>query len=234
MAATLLVASGLPSAGVEELQRAFQKPPDDARIMMRWWWFGPAVTKAELEREMRLMKEGGIGGFEVQPVYPVALDDAKTGIRNLPYLSNEFIEALRFTSEKSRELGLRMDLTLGSGWPYGGPTVPVSEAAGRLRCDRVRLDGKSRRVPLPDLAAGEKLLAVFLGGAKTEEIKDIHDGAVWLPGDFQGAGEVQFFIASRTGMMVKRAAVGAEGFVLDHYDRAAVENYLKSVGDRLM
>ena len=47
--------------------------------MMRWWWFGPAVTKTGLEREMRLMKEGGIGGFEVQPVYPLALDDDATG-----------------------------------------------------------------------------------------------------------------------------------------------------------
>jgi hypothetical protein len=35
--------------------------------MMRWWWFGPAVTRAELEREMRAMKDGGIGGFEKQP-----------------------------------------------------------------------------------------------------------------------------------------------------------------------
>ena len=42
---------------------------------MRWWWFGSAVTKPELEREMRMMKAGGIGGFEVQPVYPLALDD---------------------------------------------------------------------------------------------------------------------------------------------------------------
>jgi hypothetical protein len=25
--------------------------------MMRWWWFGPAVNTAQLEREMRLMKE---------------------------------------------------------------------------------------------------------------------------------------------------------------------------------
>jgi hypothetical protein len=30
-------------------------PPDDARIMMRWWWFGPAVDNAQLEHEMRLM-----------------------------------------------------------------------------------------------------------------------------------------------------------------------------------
>jgi hypothetical protein len=34
--------------------------------------------------------------------------------------------------------------------------------------------------------------------------------------------------------MVKRAAVGAEGYVLDHYDRSAIENHLKNVGDRLM
>ena len=39
-----------------------------------------AVTLIDAEREMRLMKEGGIGGFEVQPVYPLALDDAAAGI----------------------------------------------------------------------------------------------------------------------------------------------------------
>ena len=58
-----------------DLRKSFQNPPDDARIMMRWWWFGPGVAKPELEKEMRMMKAGGIGGFEVQPVYPLALDD---------------------------------------------------------------------------------------------------------------------------------------------------------------
>lgn len=65
--------------------RDFRNPPDDARIMMRWWWFGPAVTKPQLEREMRIMKAGGIGGFEVQPVYPLELDNPGEGIRNLPF-----------------------------------------------------------------------------------------------------------------------------------------------------
>lgn len=37
--------------------------------MMRWWWFGPAVEKTELARELRAMKAGGIGGAEIQPVY---------------------------------------------------------------------------------------------------------------------------------------------------------------------
>jgi len=111
----------LHAQSINELQRGFERPPDDAKIMMRWWWFGPSVTKTELEREMRLMKEGGIGGFEVQPVYPLLPDDPNARFRNLPFLSDDFLDALRFTSAKARELGLRMDLTLGSRWPFGGP-----------------------------------------------------------------------------------------------------------------
>ncbi|MGI8785566.1 MAG: hypothetical protein ACR2L2_18195 [Acidobacteriota bacterium] len=79
--ASLARVTSAQTDGLDDLQRAFQHPPDESRIMMRWWWFGPAVTKAKLEREMRLMKEGGIGGFEVQPVYPLALDDSATGSR---------------------------------------------------------------------------------------------------------------------------------------------------------
>jgi hypothetical protein len=225
-----------------ELERLFQNPPDDSRIMMRWWWFGPSVTKTELEREMRLMKEGGIGGFEIQPVYPLALDDAATGIKNLPFLSDEFIDALRFTSEKARELGLRVDLTIGSGWPYGGPQVPISQASSRLRVERVKVAPAARRVPVPNIITGEKLLAVFLARPQEKgivpgslrEITDVKDGAVLLPAGLEGAFELQFFIASRTGMQVKRPAIGSEGYVLDHLDRAAIDSYLKKVGDRLM
>jgi len=92
------------SAADGPLLEAFRHPPDDCRPMMRWWWFGPAVTKPQLEREMRHMKDAGIGGFEVQPVYPLALDDPARGIRNLTYLSPEFLDALRFTAERARSL----------------------------------------------------------------------------------------------------------------------------------
>ncbi|HKR31838.1 MAG TPA: glycosyl hydrolase, partial [Terriglobales bacterium] len=209
------------------MERSFKNPPADARIMVRWWWFGPAVDKRELEREMLRMKEGGIGGFEVQPVYPLALDDPKHGFDNHPYLSDEFLDALRFASEKAKELGLRMDLTLGSGWPYGGPAVPITEAASSLRVVRTKADGRSDSIPVPSLAAGETLIAAVLatadgGGSehKYRQLAEIHDGIVTLPQQSH-AGEVLFFISGRTGMQVKRAAVGAEGFVVDHYDRTA-------------
>src|SRR5688500_11412571 len=87
----IFLTSGLAqnvSAAVEDLQKGFERPPDDARIMMRWWWFGPSVTRTELERELRVMRDGGIGGVEIQPVYPLLPDDEKNGIRNLPYLSD--------------------------------------------------------------------------------------------------------------------------------------------------
>ena len=209
---------------------------------MRWWWFGPSVTKAEIERELRVMKEGGIGGVEVQPVYPVVLEDPAGGIKTRPFLSDDFIEALRFSTQKARELGLRFDLTLGSGWPYGGPTVSIGEAAARLRVERINVPENSRRVAVPGIGAGEKLLAVFAARAEGKsiaadtlrEITEIRDGAVVLPEGAPRPVQVQFFIASRTGMQVKRPAVGSEGFVLDHLDRASVENYLNRVGDRLM
>ncbi len=225
---------------ITKLERSFFNPPDDCRIMMRWWWFGPAVTKAELEREMWRMKEGGIGGFEVQPVYPIALDDTATGVRNLPYLSNEFLDALHFTSGKARELGLRMDLTIGSGWPYGGAQVPIRDAAGKLRIVRTRVPEGTHIMRPPDIGAGEKLLGAFLCRTQGQSIsgEDIREldatGSIWIPEGIQGPHEVVFFISSRTGMMVKRPAFGAEGFVLNHYDHSAVEGYLKNVGDRLL
>lgn len=225
-----------------ELYRQFVTPPDDARIMMRWWWFGPAVTKAELEREMRAMKQGGIGGFEVQPVYPLTLDDPQRGLKNLPFLSPEFIEALRFVGAKGKELGLRVDLTLGSGWPYGGPNIPITQAAGRLRCDRIPVSPGSREVPLPKIGEGERYLAAFLVRSADHHfapegitrLGEPQNGKIALPGAAGNGQMALVFISSRTRMMVKRPAVGAEGYVLDHYDRAALENHLKNVGDRLM
>ncbi len=231
----LLSASVLCAApsDIAQLRSAFQNPPDDARIMMRWWWFGPAVTKPELEREMRLMKAGGIGGFEVQAVYPLALDDPEHGFRNTPYLSDEFLDALQFTGEKARELGLRMDLTLGSGWPFGGPHIPVTQAAGKLRVERVSVPANTVSIPIPYIAEGEKFIAAFLERGN-KRLTGIADGIVRVPHDVDGPQVVLFFIASRTAQQVKRAAVGAEGFVLDHYDRAAIENHLKIAGEPML
>jgi hypothetical protein len=229
--------SALPQANLRELYSAFQSPPADCRIMMRWWWFGPSVTKAELERELRAMKDAGIGGVEIQPVYPLALDNPQTGFHNFPYLSDEFIKDLRFAAEKAHELGLRFDVTLGSGWPFGGAHIPVTQAAGKLRVVSVSVGPGEKSVAVPDITAGEKLLSAFLADnaqpAEKLNLENVQDGRIALPAS-TNARTLTWFIAGRTGQTVKRPAIGAEGFVLDHFDQSAIENHLHVVGDRLL
>src|SRR5207247_6850396 len=108
---------------ITQLQKNCQTPPDDARIMVRWWWFGPAVDKSGIDRELAAMKAGGIGGFEVQPTYPLVVDNAAATppVKNLRWMSPEFLDMLGYTGAKARQMGMRFDLKLGSGWPYRGP-----------------------------------------------------------------------------------------------------------------
>ena len=173
--------------------------------MVRWWWFGPAVTKPELEREMRIMKEGGIGGFEVQPVYPLELDDPATASATCLTSPTSSSTPCASPAPKRRELGLRIDLTLGSGWPFGGPHIPL--ALGRPRAPAHVQRGATLRRPRAKARSSSRLIPA--------------------------TAPASYFVASHTRMMVKRAAVGAEGFVLDHYDRAAIDAHLHAVGDRL-
>jgi hypothetical protein len=129
--------------------------------------------------------------------------------------------------------------------------VGIADAAATLRSERVKIQPNARRIPIPSIGPGEQLLAAFLArmqgqpasqqtGPSTlraddlRELIDIHDGAVWLPDGLAQSHEVLFFVSSRTGMQVKRPAVGAEGYVLDHLDATATQHYLQNVGDRLM
>ncbi|HNU09521.1 MAG TPA: glycosyl hydrolase, partial [Pyrinomonadaceae bacterium] len=201
-----------------------------------WWWFGPTVNREELAKELRTMRDGGIGGVEVQPVYPLLPDDQKAGIRNIPYLSDEFLQMLRFTADTTKQLGMRMDLTLGSGWSFGGATTPITEAAGQLRIERAKIDQNTRRVPIPSMIPAEKFLGAFLIRSESAwlELKDIRDDNLWLTADDAKLGsEILFVIGGKSGMQVKRPAVGSEGYVLNHLDKPAVDGYLRKTGDRL-
>jgi len=73
-----------------------------------WWWFGPSVDRRELDRQLRAMAAAGLGGVEVAFVYPMGPVDTLFG-------SDTLLQDIRHAAETARELGLRFDLTLGSG-----------------------------------------------------------------------------------------------------------------------
>ena len=97
--------------------------------MMRWWWFGPDVTRADIDRDIDAMAAGGIGGVEVAFVYPVSERPRRFG-------SPEFLADLAYAAERAGQLGLRFDLTLGSGWSFGGPHIGAEHAARKLHWER--------------------------------------------------------------------------------------------------
>jgi hypothetical protein len=200
--------------------------------MVRWWWFGPSVEREEIERELTAIVRAGFGGVEVAYVYPLA--PATTD-----FLSPDFLADLRFAADRAHALGLRFDLTLGSGWSFGGPHITDDLAARRLRWERREIGPGAQRVPAPSTWPGDELVAAYLGAGSRQEEPDsyvrlpVEDGTVEVP-DGTGTRIVLLASAGRTGQNVKRAAVGAEGPVLDHYRATATEAHLHAVGDRLL
>ena len=239
---TTASSANAPAQSVTNLRRSFADPPADAKPMMRWWWFGPAIEQEELARELRTMKAGGIGGVEIQPVYPLELDIPQTGFRNLPFLSPEFLKMVGFAANTGHDLGMRVSLTLGSGWPYGGAWVPVTESAGRLRVVATPAAQDENSVAAPSIGNGEKLLAAFVApgtadrydAEHAQRVAEVKDGRLILPAGLNGPQVVLFFISSRTGQQVKRAALDADGFVIDHFSAEAVQDHLRNVAEPLV
>jgi hypothetical protein len=119
----------LPASSLSELRHTFVHPPPEARPMMRWWWFGPEVARADIERDLSAMAAAGIGGVEVSYVYPLVEHPTRLG-------SEEFLADLAYAADVAERLGLRFDVTLGSGWSFGGPHIDAAHAARRLRWER--------------------------------------------------------------------------------------------------
>src|ERR1700737_15456 len=138
---------------VQSLEQGFRNPPADARPMVRWWWFGTAVEKPEILRELQQMKADGIGGAELAFVYPEVLDDPAKNLINEPFVGPAMLDNVRYAQSEGRKLGLRIDVTLGSGWPYGGPATPLAEAATRLRVIEIAAPPNTTSVPYPILDA---------------------------------------------------------------------------------
>lgn len=226
----------MPAAGpldeqLNALRTGFAAPAPDSRPMMRWWWFGPAVTRAELDRELRVMAAAGIGGVEVSYVYPLSADSPEL-------LSAEFLDHLTYAAERAHDLGLRFDLTLGSGWSFGGPHISPAHAAKQLDWQRREITGQAAEIPVR-MWSGDRLIGAYLGAGSAQEPPagcerlDIVDGILQIPG---GSGPRQLLLAIErpTGQVVKRAAAGADGPVLDHYSAAAARAHLASFAEPLL
>lgn len=158
------------------LAQSWPTPRPEAKAGTRWWWLGSAVDKENLQWNLQQYADHGIGAVEITPLYGVQGNDKN----NIPFLSPQWMQALKTVEDIAKPLGIEVDMNCGTGWPFGGPHIPLEQAA----CKAIFKD---------TVINGSPVYTVEIG---------------------------------RTKQKVKRAAPGGEGWVVDHFDREAVRNYL--------
>jgi hypothetical protein len=195
------------------------------RPWTRWWWLGSAVDRENVTRRLEQYRAAGFGGVEICPIYGAKGAEA----RYIDFLSPRWMEMLAHTTSEARRLDLGVDMTTGTGWPFGGPEVAPALASSRAVLKAYDVPGGgtlAERLPAGTLQCLRAVKAEGEGEGKPLELTDrVHDGRLdWVapPGKWRLYAVVQ----SGPVQKVKRAAPGGEGNVLDPYSVSALDAYL--------
>ena len=105
--------------------QSWPTPRPEAKAGTRWWWLGSAVDKENLQWNLSEYARAGIGAVEITPLYGVQGNDKN----NIPFLSSEWMQALKMVEDIARPLGIEVDMNCGTGWPFGGPHISLDQAA---------------------------------------------------------------------------------------------------------
>ena len=105
--------------------QSWPTPRPEAKAGTRWWWLGSAVDKENLQWNLSEYARAGIGAVEITPLYGVQGNDKN----NIPFLSPEWMQALKTVEDIARPLGIEVDMNCGTGWPFGGPHISLDQAA---------------------------------------------------------------------------------------------------------
>ena len=200
--------------------QSWPTPTTEAKPGTRWWWLGSAVDQENLKWNLSEYSKHGIGAVEITPIYGVQGNEAN----NIPFLSDQWLNMLRYTQQQADKNGIELDMSTGTGWPFGGPWVPLEESASKmLFVDSIMSKEAADRMTMK---------GTILGSILELPVKDQKNTRFILQKAFpQKNGKVRVIaLYAKYGVMkVKRAAPGGEGLVIDHFDKTAVANYLKHI-----
>jgi hypothetical protein len=232
----LFFAAGLngcnPESSLEQSSTIGEWPEitPESKPWARWWWMGSAVDKTNLTYLMHEYDKAGIGGLEIAPIYGAKGFEGKF----LNYLSPQWIAMLHHTIHVADSLEMKIDLTQGTGWPFGGEMVTPDMAAKKMLVQQYSYEekiGLNRPITLKDEKVAGKAhhlhtLMAFQDSKTPENLTALVSNDGTLDWDGKGTWELIAIFEIQTGQKVKRAAPGGKGFTLDHFSEAAVGNYL--------
>lgn len=187
----------------------------------RWWWLGSAVDTASLRSQLQAFAQAGLGGVEICPIYGVQGEDA----REKKFLSPEWCAMLQTTAELCREFGLGLDVTTGTGWPFGGPWVKPSEAMMAVDWHEWSATAKP---PKKIVFSRENIIsstAVSPSGERVDLLPHWHDATLQWQAP-AADWTIQTAVTRSPLMKVKRAAPGGDGWVIDPYSVESLKAYL--------
>ena len=217
---------------------------------MRWWWNGDKVEADELVRELRLLKEAGIGGVEINPIaFPSYCDSL--GKPSLQWLSPEWIEMLKVCFDEADSLGMACDLLVGSGWPFGGEFLEENERAQIVVNYAEPVTGPTTLTIIKDSICAKampKVSSPYKGNTKElmllrlypNPAMQVNDGINVLATDSvfnidipEGQYTLAALVKINGFLEVINGAPGAAGPVLDHFNKEAVEKYLNNMSGKI-
>ena len=185
-----------------------------------WWWPGSAVDQNGITAQLENFKKSGVGGAHIIPIYGVKGEESHFS----PFLGKRWLEIFNYTVTEAKRLGLGIDLSTGTGWPFGGPTVMNINGSKQLVFSEVKSADtlKIRDVLRKSTFADADIFLMDHSGTYMPVNKSL-PVKKWLGETGQKLLLVTY---EPTNQKVKRAAPGGEGLVVDHFNPEAMRQYL--------
>ena len=187
-----------------------------------WWWHGSAVDGTNVARELRSFRDAGLGGVQITAIYGVQGAEA----REIAYLTPEWLKMLGRTVDEAQRLGMGVNMTLGAGWCFGGPTISEQDANAGVGVKTFKPTPGGRLDEMIDPKSTQALVAFSTNGwmvELTDQFKTNKE--ISLPPD--QSWTVCAISQKPSGRKVKRAAPGGEGWMLNPIYPQALTNWLQ-------
>ena len=126
---------------VSSLADLFQN--DTRRPWTRWWWPGGDVSAEAACKQLSDLQSLGFGGVEIQAFNAglMFIEDPDTQSRINSFGSDAYHQTLGEVMQCARDLEMDVYLNHLSGWPAGGPEVPISEGMKELTYAELHIKG---------------------------------------------------------------------------------------------
>jgi hypothetical protein len=145
---------------------AWPEPKVENRPGAYWWWMGSAVDKENITWNLETMRKAGMGGGTIVPIYGVkGYED-----RYIQHLSPEFVEMVSYAAKEAKRLGMWVDMTTGTGWPFGGPMITDDYCDAKVVYDNGKISQRFSGRKVKRAAPGNEGKAVNPFSAKAMEL----------------------------------------------------------------